>query len=181
MERLRQLGWPVVYNQSDWARVDAKVAQDVKQFLAAGMTDKHFRGIYICGGIGTGKSCLLALIARFFAMYYPFNPQFISVSQLFDMYFERNYDRVNALMQSTLLFLDDLGTEYSTDFPLAKFSRMMEYRYSHLYPTFVTSNLLLKDLKAIPGFERIADRFSDPLWMRQCVVTGSSKRGKATT
>lgn len=140
------------------------------------------------GDIGVGKTSLMALFARDIVRMkargidgvedrvFQAVPDFVSMGMLFDLYFERKYDQVDKYMKAQYLFLDDIGTEYASDFPLAKFGNFIEYRYGNILPTFITSNTSLDDLRKRSGFERIADRINDPKWMTHFVYAGKTKR-----
>ena len=161
--KLALLGWPALYLRSEWEK--AVVPRFEPQM-----------GMFVSGGIGTGKTSLMALIARDMMQKYNCIPRFISTGFLFDLFFDRKSTEIQTLMESTLLFLDDLGREYPADFPLMKFENFVEYRYSNLLPTFITSNLKIDDLRARPGFERIADRLNDPQFLTHLTIPGCSKR-----
>jgi len=164
--KLSDYGWYKIYLTSKWEH--SPVERIVPQ-----------EGMFISGGIGTGKTSLMALMAM--ELVYQFNcvPRFISTGFLFDMYFEKRGAEIQSLMESSLLFLDDLGREYPADFPLMKFENFIEYRYGNLLPTFITSNMSIDDLRTRTGFERIADRVNDPKWMKHLTISGGSKRLRA--
>lgn len=161
--KLAEFGWYKIYLGSTWDQSPVqKMVPD--------------SGMFISGGIGTGKTSLMALMAMDMVSRFNCVPKFISTGFLFDMYFEKKTTEINTLMESTLLFLDDLGREYPADFPLMKFENFVEYRYGNLLPTFITSNMSIDDLRARTGFERIADRINDPKWMKHLTIPGGSKR-----
>jgi DNA replication protein DnaC len=174
---LLNCGWYKLYLESDWSKVeDEKNIKDIltKEFWYC--NTNYSKGLYLTGSVGVGKTSLMALIARWFAKYFIVKPYFVTTGVLFDMYFEKKYTEVNKLMESTVLFLDDLGREYGSDYPLSKFENFMEYRYGNMLPTFITSNLKIEDLKKREGFERIADRINDPKWMIHLLYAGETKR-----
>jgi hypothetical protein len=134
------------------------------------------RGLLIMGNIGVGKTSLLALIARYLVKQWNCCPRYISTSELFNLYFEREYELVNSLMKAQILFLDDIGRSYTADFPVSKFETFIEYRYAHLLPTFISSDMKLEDLRAKQGYERIADRLNDKKWLIHLELAGRSRR-----
>ena len=161
--KLALSGWPRLYLTSDWSQAV------VKPFVP-------LKGLYVAGGVGVGKTSLMALLALDMVQKYNCVPRFISTGGLFDLFFDRKSTETQQLTEAHLLFLDDLGREYSADYPLAKFENFIERRYADLLPTFITSNLKIDDLRVRPGFERIADRLNDPKWLAHLTLAGGSKR-----
>jgi hypothetical protein len=177
LKRLDNSGWYKLYQSSEWDECSCE--EIIKGFLSTeywNIETPNPRGLFLSGGIGVGKTSTLCLIAKWLTKHFNSIPKFISTGMLFDMYFEKKYDKVNELMNATVLFLDDLGREYPADFPLMKFENFMEYRYGNLLPTFISSNISIEDLRKRPGFERIADRIVDVKWMAHIVYAGKSKR-----
>lgn len=151
-------------------------------------------GALICGSLGTGKTSILSYLAfriikelsipdsKHFG--YTGYPQwqipdinFIPTGELFDLFFEKEKERVLELRDSKILFLDDFGREYQTDFPLSKFENFIEYRYANLLLTFITTNIDPKTLSENPKWSRIVDRFRDKKWMDIIEIKGKSMRG----
>ncbi len=130
------------------------------------------------GSVGVGKTSNLALLAWGIAKFLCTLSRFISVGDLFDLFFRNDVEKIEELRKCPILFLDDLGREYTTDFPLSRFENFVEYRYSNLLPSFVTTNLSFGDLQKKEGWERIVDRMKDTKWMRKLTIAGSSLRGK---
>lgn len=150
-------------------------------------------GALICGPLGTGKTSVLSYLAfriirglsvpgeHFGDGGYPQwsipGIEFIPTGELFDVFFEKEKDRVLELRDSPILFLDDFGREYQTDYPLSKFENFIEYRYANLLLTFITTNIAPVDLAENPKWGRIVDRFRDKKWMDIIVIKGKSLRG----
>jgi DNA replication protein DnaC len=175
-ERLALNGFGELYRNATWDKVEGgeKIYHALrKEFLA----DEHKpRGLFVSGNIGVGKTCLLALCARFLIQNWNAVTHYIPAGALFDLYFEKNTGVVNALMQSEFLFIDDIGRAYSADFPVSKFETFIEHRYANLLPTFISSDMSLDDLRKKNGFERIGDRINDSKWMMHVTLSGKSKR-----
>jgi DNA replication protein DnaC len=176
-KKLIACGWYKLYLDAEWTQTEN--SDYIKEMLKKEFwfnNAEYSKGMFITGSVGVGKTSLIALIGKYFAKYFPIMPYFVPTGVLFDMYFEKKYTEVNKLMESTVLFLDDLGREYGSDYPLSKFENFMEYRYGNMLPTFITSNLKIEDLKKREGFERIADRINDPKWMIHLLYAGETKR-----
>lgn len=65
-------------------------------------------------------------------------------------------DRLEALMESPVLLLDDLGTEQQTDWNKSTLVELFQYRYNHELPMIITSNVPRGALEA-----RIDDRITE--------------------
>jgi len=91
------------------------------------------------------------------------------------------------------LFLDDFGRleESVTGWKADRYKESVsfqdeyfDYRWKNSLPTFITTNFSPKNLidirqgRAKPEWQRIADRICDPSWMTPVVISGSSKRGE---
>lgn len=150
-------------------------------------------GALICGSLGTGKTSILSYLAfnitkeistinedpkdMFIKPWKTPDMEFIPTGELFDLFFEKEKERVLELRDRKMLFLDDFGREYQTDFPLSKFENFIEYRYANLLLTFITTNISPVDLAENPKWSRIVDRFRDKKWMDIIEIKGKSMRG----
>lgn len=171
-----------------------EIAQKVKQIIGKGTLGST--GALICGSLGTGKTSILSYVAfriieelatpgeHFGCGGYPLSAQwktpsicFIPTGELFDLFFEKEKELVLELRSSEILFLDDFGREYQTDFPLSKFENFIEHRYANLLTTFITTNIAPTDLAGNPKWSRIVDRFRDKKWMDIIEIKGKSMRG----
>ena len=113
------------------------------------------------GSVGTGKTHILLSIQRELEPW----ALYITASDLEGMIFEsmqRTSDfaleeLVNAAKYAPFLLLDDIGTEYGSDFPRAILRRIIDFRYQRPteYVTVIASN-------KIKGYDpRITDRILD--------------------
>jgi DNA replication protein DnaC len=136
--------------------------QQVVQRLKAWRTGDDF-GFLITGPAGTGKSHLAFAILNQMISEWVASPteesslylrdvplpSYFSVSELLATM--RAKEGTSELDRKLLLpnpiFLDDLGTESITDWSRDILFRIFEYRLNHRYPTFITSNLTLNELK----------------------------------
>lgn len=167
--------------------IETKIGQIIKQGIH-GST-----GALICGPLGTGKTSILSYLAfkitkelsitnedfkdMFVRPWKTPNARFVSTGELFDLFFEKEKGQALELRNAEILFLDDFGREYQTDFPLSKFENFIEYRYANLLLTFITTNISPIDLSENPKWSRIVDRFRDKKWMDIIEIEGKSMRG----
>ena len=89
---------------------------------------------------------------------------------------EVNDEKIEQYRKCDLFLLDDFGRVYSTDFPLSKFEDIIEYRYSEMKSTCITTNLSKDQLRRMRIYARIIDRWADPKLFRFIEIAGKSKR-----
>ena len=115
------------------------------------------------GGFGCGKTHLAAAIANY-AVGMGVPTLFLTVPDLLDT-LRFSYDaedtsfeeRFEEIRTSSLLVLDDFGTQNATDWAQEKLFQIINYRYINRLPLVVTTNLALDQLEA-----RIRSRLQDP-------------------
>lgn len=78
----------------------------------------------------------------------------------------RNDEYYYDIREKDVLMIDDLGAEYSHDFPLSTFIAVMEYRHANCLSTFITTNMSTEKLSDISSdehrkYSRIIDRLCD--------------------
>ncbi len=138
------------------------------------------RGFFIHGGIGVGKSMLLGLMAQSIVRQFQANIKFASATILEDLFFgvrdTNKKQQLEALKTCDALFLDDLGAEYGSEFSMTGFTNIIEYRYAHFKPTYITSNYAVHELAEIEGYGRIASRLNQNNWMLHLHYKGADKR-----
>lgn len=100
------------------------------------------------GGVGRGKTHLLAAIGNDLlgvgkSVVYANAPRMLG--RLKATFNERNgmsfEDRFTGLKEVDVLLLDDLGTEYSTEWAQTTFFELLDHRYSNKRATVIASNL----------------------------------------
>jgi len=115
-------------------------------FLDNYRKDRYYKGLYIYGKYGTGKSYLLSAIAQVLAernvsVLFVYMPDLVrSIKQGMN---EGNLEaRINLLKQADVLMLDDLGGEnMSSWFRDEVLVPVTQYRLSAKLPVFISSNL----------------------------------------
>jgi len=115
------------------------------------------------GRYGCGKTHLAAAAANF-AVDHSVPTLFITVPDLLDsLRFSYNdpeapfEQRFNEIRTSSLLIMDDFGTENATSWAQEKLFQILNYRYINELPLLVTTNLALDQLEG-----RIRSRLQDP-------------------
>ena len=120
-------------------------------------------GLLLWGGVGTGKSFFAGCIANaLLAQGVPvlmtnFAKILGAVTGMFGM--ERQHF-LSSLNTYSLLILDDLGAERSSEYALEQLFQAVDSRYQSRKPMIVTTNLTLEELKhpSDLAHERIYDR-----------------------
>ena len=129
----------------------ANVLSLIKEFLHNYENDLPVKGLYIQGKHGTGKTFLMAYIAKALAdkganvlfMFYP-----DLVRKVKSLIQENKLEQgINELKNVDVLMLDDFGAENSTAFIRDEIlSPILQYRMNNNLPTFMTSNLSDEEL-----------------------------------
>ena len=122
-------------------------------------------GLFITGAVGTGKTHLVAAIIDYIARVHKrkvYDIIFISsVNLLFRIKFSFDSKTTEALIEeleeASLLAIDDLGVEKSSDWTHEIFYKILDSRYSKQRPTILTSNFTDAELKEKMS-ERIVSR-----------------------
>lgn len=122
------------------------------------------RGLYLCGGVGAGKTHLAVAVMNELIRRKKVPSLFVTVPELLDnlrgAYNDpaRNLDEwMEAVKNADLLLLDDLGSERPTEWVQERIFVIVNHRYLGKLPTIFTSNIGPKDLAAQLG-ERTASR-----------------------
>jgi DNA replication protein DnaC len=107
-------------------------------------------GLLLWGGVGTGKSFFAGCIAN--ALIDQGVPVLMTnfariLNTLTGMYSQDRNQFIDSLNQYSLLILDDLGVERSSEFALEQVFHVIDSRYRSQKPMIVTTNLTLEELK----------------------------------
>lgn len=133
----------------DKSRVE--IIKKMKKFLDSYMKGEHPKGIYLYGSFGAGKSYLIAALFNEFAkkdiksimVHVP--ELLLSIKDSFDDDYSERFD---AVKNTPLLLLDDIGAEHLT--PWARdevIEPILQYRMDQELPTFFTSNYSIKEIE----------------------------------
>ena len=140
---------------------------------------KANQGIIFSGGVGTGKTfyaCCIgnALLDKGVSVLITNFAKILNTLQNF--YSEEKEDFIKSLQKYSLIIIDDLGVERSTDFALEQMFNIIDTRYRSGLPLIITTNLTPKELKnpSELKIQRIYDRI-----LEKCafvIVDGISRR-----
>jgi len=131
---------------------------------AKNFIEKSYKGegLFITGNVGSGKTHLVVAIIDYIArMYKRKIKTFIVFKTSVDMLAEIKYsfdkknteEVVNNFQDCCLLVIDDLGSEKMTDWTNELFYKVIDYRYSNLKSTIITTNLTDQEIK-----EKLSER-----------------------
>ena len=143
----------------------ARAVEKVEEYLAHWEENReNGRGLYFCGGIGTGKTHLAVAVMNELIQRKRVPSLFVTVPELLDnlrgAYNDpgRDLDEwMAAVKNADFLVLDDLGSERPTEWVQERIFVIVNHRYRGALPTVFTSNIGPKDLAAQLG-ERTASR-----------------------
>jgi DNA replication protein DnaC len=166
------------YQKGEWERSGmASAKKQVKSWL-----DNGCGSVVLHGPVGTGKTTLMGMMMACLAATNQFSFVYYSMLDLFEFLHHCDEskhspvaDRYHVIRDEDYLFLDDIGTEYRTDWALSRFHKLVESRYKtgdqfHV----ISTNLSRGALMAHTGMERAIDRIIEgATWIE---VTGKSQR-----
>jgi DNA replication protein DnaC len=183
---IRTSGLPKAYMNKTFDNYDAginiKAIERIKQYLK----NKEWRdgyGLFITGPVGCGKTHIASAIVHELAKeniytLFVFVPDFLDeIRASYHEDEEDGYDRENPFelaKQSTVLVLDDLGTEKITEWAREKLLQLINYRMNNKLATIITTNLSMNDISERLG-ERIQSRLK--LMCEEIKIMGKDKRG----
>jgi DNA replication protein DnaC len=140
-----------------------KAVQNARNFIDE--FGSHYRNLFFCGTVGTGKSFLSCCIAKEL-MADGQSILYFSASSLFQKISEFTFGTKeketlsffkNDLTQCDLLIIDDLGTELVNSFVASELFSILNERHLNEKSTIISSNLSL---------EEIRDYYSDRIFSR---------------
>lgn len=157
--------------QLDWETVSSR-PNDINNnmLIRAKEVCKNFvddpsKWILMSGGVGTGKTSLMKIMASYFAPVGTFIKMNLFENKVFDLLSRRDEgislsDMIHKLSIAPILFIDDFGAEYSSNIVMQKITSVIDYRYEQYdrLPTVVSTNLDPRALLMIP---RIGSRLLD--------------------
>lgn len=142
-----------------------KAAERVEKYLAEWEANREAgKGLYFCGGVGTGKTHLAVAVMNEVIRKEKVPSLFVTVPELLDnmrgAYNKpgRDLDEwMDSVQNAELLLLDDLGAERPSEWVKERLFVIINHRYREELPTIFTSNIGPKELAAQLG-ERTASR-----------------------
>lgn len=117
--------------------------------------------IYAWGDMGTGKTHLAAAIVRETCRQL-WTTLWVSASDAANLIAGRDGEKeLQRLRHCAVLVVDDIGLRAPTAMQAENLFRLLDYRYGNDKPTVLTGNPSIDQLRAVPGFDRIADRMRE--------------------
>lgn len=107
--------------------------------------DDPKNSLLFVGGTGTGKTHLAAAIANLLVergiqtRFATFQSHLDEIKKEFDQSGQRHY--LDDIKGTPVLVIDDLGKEMKTDWTQSILYDLINYRYEHILPTIITTNL----------------------------------------
>jgi DNA replication protein DnaC len=143
----------------------ARAVERVEEYLGRWDENKEDgRGLYLCGGVGVGKTHLAVAVLNELIKRKRVPSLFVTVPEFLDnlrgAYNDpgRNIDEwMDAVKNADFLVLDDLGAEKPNAWVRERLFVIVNHRYREVLPTVFTSNVGPKDLAEQLG-ERTASR-----------------------
>ena len=128
-----------------------EIIKKIKEFYDNYKKGKTFKGIYLSGSFGSGKTYLIAALFNELAKYnyqsaIIYFPEFL---RKIKASFNSNYDELfDTVKNIPLLLIDDIGAEKLTDWARDEIlGSILQFRMDNKLATFFTSNLDLKELE----------------------------------
>ena len=140
-----------------------KAVQSARNFIED--FGSHYRNLFFCGTVGTGKSFLSCCIAKEL-LDKGYSVIYFSASALFQKISEYTFGTKDKealsqfkhdLMGCDLLIIDDLGTELVNSFVTSELFSCLNERHLRQKSTIISSNLTIEELR---------DYYSDRLFSR---------------
>ncbi len=146
------------YEEADARSVDPKNSSAWK--LLSRIVDGEALSVLLLGGVGVGKTHLMAatlyeLERRYPGKLFAYWPMPLFAMERRDR--ERR-DPIHLCLDADVVFLDDLGAEYVTEWSLEGLYIILDTRLANEQPLIVASNLTLQEIKNLYG-NRILSRF----------------------
>ena len=147
-----------------------KALSKVKNYALSYVRDykerKDIKSLLISGNVGTGKTHLVAGVIDYLARLLKrqgvkivfttaINLIRLIKFSINSMDFE---ETIESFQYPSLLIIDDMGSEYGSDFAKEILFSIIDYRYSEMLPTIITTNLNLSTLREKAGNDRLISR-----------------------
>ena len=150
--------------------VDTSITPMTEKFLqSAQMVAEwvHTRptcGLLICGDVGNGKTTMVEALTNLYAVRCNKMMTNATALHIADLYRNADTDDINALKDTLMLSIDDLGTEsagvksYGNE--VSPVTDIIYHRYAKRMFTVITTNMATFQIRDRYG-DRIADRFRE--------------------
>lgn len=171
-------------NMANWNfqnddRRNARLSDAMKNYANNFMEfRKDGQGLLLYGTVGTGKTYYAACIANALidTGFTVKMTNFMQILNRLQDLKENKQQFIDGLNRYSLLIIDDLGAERSTEFAQEQVFNVIDARYRSGLPFIITTNLTAEELKKPQdvGYSRIYDRI-----LERChpvAVTGASRR-----
>lgn len=143
--------------------------------------DEKTNGLFFIGGCGIGKTFSMQIIynelrkKKIKGVFKNTNEIVDEIKNSFGTELSEE-QIINKYQQAKILFLDDFGSEMSTEFTRNVIYRIINYRYNHHLPTIISSNYTKKELDNNKDIEleRIVSRIKDQ--SITVIFSGKAKR-----
>ncbi len=125
---------------------------------------KDSNSLFFQGGTGLGKTHISLSIAnkvaqKGFGVLYNSTQNFLSAVEKEHFSGDKDGDTLISLIECDLLILDDLGTEFLTQFTTSVLYNIINTRYINSRPTIISSNLTPRELEERYG-QQLFSRFA---------------------
>ena len=156
-----------------------KISNAMKNYVK-NFTDfkKDGKGLLLYGTVGTGKTYFAACIANAL-IDEGYSVYMTNFTRILNILQDKNTDKqkyIDGLNRYTLLIVDDLGAERSTEYAQEQVFGIIDARYRSMLPMIITSNLTAEEIKKPQEvcYSRIYDRILERCF--PVAVTGESRR-----
>ena len=160
---------------------NAKISNAMKKYVE-NFPDfkKEGKGLLLYGTVGTGKSYFAACIANAL-IDEGYNVLMTNFTRVLTILTDNKTDKqayIDGMNRYTLLIIDDLGAERSTDYAKEQVFGLIDARYRSGLPFVITTNLTAEELRKPQdiGYTRIYDRILERCFPIQ--ITGESRRNR---
>ncbi len=170
-ERLSGAGIPVRFHNSSFDTFECAddhqraVLQQCRDYVAA-FPGKGGQGLFLCGGVGTGKSHIgVAMIIDLIHRHVKATACYTSVMKMLreiratyrPRSEESEQEAIDRFTDYEFLVLDEVGVQLGTDAEKLLLFEVINGRYESSRPTVIVSNLNVKEIRGYIG-DRVVDR-----------------------
>jgi len=169
---LRPIGFGERYQAADVEKIVNEDARTIVQTYLDSIVDAVAagKGLYIQGGVGAGKTSILALVG-YAAASAGYSVAYWYAGELFDRLHRDDQEATARARNCDMLLLDDFGTQYAIDWTVTRFDALVEFRYAHRRAMCVTTNVGRKELEDSDQWRRVYDR-----WKEMCDGISTGKK-----